>query len=256
MDGEKVKAIQEWLAPKNVSELRSFLGLANYYRRFVEGYSRRAALLTDLLKKGEKWAWTRECQDAFEELKAVVMSDPVLALPDIGKPMVVETDASDFAIGGVLMQEGHPVAFESRKLNEAETRYATQEKELLAAIYCLRAWRHYFLGSRFVVRVDNTAASHILTQPKLSARQARWQEHLAEFDFSFEYKAGKKNQAADALSRRAGLAALRRIASMSASRVTNDIRELILENTKKDPQMMAGSRENFGENSSEFWDPN
>ncbi|GMJ06951.1 hypothetical protein HRI_004364300 [Hibiscus trionum] len=137
------------------------------------------------------------------------------------------------------MQEGHPVAFESRKLSGAETRYATQEKELLAVVHCLRAWRHYLLGSKFVVKVDNTTASHILTQPKLSARQARWQEHLAEFDFYLEHKAGKKNHVADALSRRADLAALRRITPMSASRVTNDIHELIIENMKKDPQMMA-----------------
>ncbi|GMI96772.1 hypothetical protein HRI_003346500 [Hibiscus trionum] len=181
------------------------------------------------------------------------MTDPVLALPDIGKLTEVETDASDFAIGGVLMHEGHPVAFESRKLSGAETRYVTQEKEILAAIHCLRAWRHYLLGSKFVVKVDNTPASHILTQPKMSARQARWQEHLAEFDFCFEHKAGKKNQVADALSRRADLEALRRITPMSASRVTNDIRELIIENTKKDPQMVAIMKMVQSGQSKTFW---
>ncbi|GMI95148.1 hypothetical protein HRI_003184100 [Hibiscus trionum] len=90
------------------------------------------------------------------------------------------------------MQDGHPVGFESWKLSGVETRYTTQEKELLAVIHCLRAWRHYLLGSKFVVKVDNSAASHILTQPKLLARQTRWQEHLAEFNFCFE-QAGKKN---------------------------------------------------------------
>ena len=96
----KVKAIREWTTPKNVSELRSFLGLANYYRRFVEGYSRRVTALTDLLKKGEKWCWSSQCQEAFKGLKKVMMKDPVLALPDIGKPFEVQTDASDFAIRG------------------------------------------------------------------------------------------------------------------------------------------------------------
>ncbi|KAK8702738.1 hypothetical protein V6N13_021079 [Hibiscus sabdariffa] len=146
------------------------------------------------------------------------MSDPVLALPNIERPLEVETDASEYAIGGVLMQDGHPIAFESRKLNGAETRYTTQENELLAVIHCLRAWRHYLLGSRFLVRTDNTVISHFLTQPMLTARQARWQEFLAEFDFGFEHKAGRENRATDALSRRADLVALRRIAPMSASR--------------------------------------
>ncbi|KAK8658467.1 hypothetical protein V6N13_036673 [Hibiscus sabdariffa] len=198
MDEEKIKAVQEWPIPNNVSELRSFLGLANYYRRFVEGYSRKTSVLTDLLKKGEKWIWSKDCQRAFEDLKAVI--------------------------------DGHPVAFESRKLNGAETRYTTQERELLAVVHCLRAWRHYLLGSRFIVRTDNTAISYFLTQPKLTARQARWQEFLAEFDFGFEHKAGRENKVADALSRMADLVALRKLAPLSASRVTNNIRELIAEN--------------------------
>lgn len=129
MDMDKVKAIQEWKTPTNVSELRSFLGLANYYRRFVEGYSRRAAPLTELLKKGNGWDWTCRCQDAFDDLKRAMMNDPVLALPDVTKPFEVQTDASDFALGGVLLQEGHPVAYESRKLSDAERRYTAQEKE-------------------------------------------------------------------------------------------------------------------------------
>ncbi|KAK8663978.1 hypothetical protein V6N13_083783 [Hibiscus sabdariffa] len=239
MDGEKIKAVQEWPVPNNVSELRSFLGLANYYRRFVEGYSRKTSVLTDLLKKGEKWIWSKDCQRAFKELKAVIISDPILALLDIERPLEVETDASGYAIGGVLMQDGHPVAFESRKLNGAETRYTTQERELLAVVHCLRAWRHYLLGSRFIVRTDNTAISYFLTQPKLTARQARWQEFLAEFDFGFEHKAGRENKVADALSRRADLVALRKLAPMSASRVTNNIRELIAENLQKDSQAAA-----------------
>ena len=101
------------------------------------------------------------------------------------------------------------MAFESRKLSEAERRYTAQEKELLAVIHCLRTWRHYLLGSKFVVKTDNTVVSHFLTQPKLTPKQARWQEFLAEFDFYFEHKAGRLNQAADALSRKAELAAKR-----------------------------------------------
>ncbi|KAJ7963973.1 Retrotransposon protein, putative, Ty3-gypsy subclass [Quillaja saponaria] len=165
MDLDKVKAIQEWKTPTSVTELRSFLGLANYYRQFVEGYSMRAVLLTELLKKGT--------------------------------PFEVQTDASDYALGGVLLQENHPVAYESHKLSQAERRYTAQEKKMLAVIHCLR--------------------------PKLTPKQGRWHEFLAEFDFEFEHKAGKSNQAADALSRKAELAAMTYVAHISASRVATSI---------------------------------
>jgi len=117
MDPQKIQAIVEWSAPKSVPELRSFLGLANYYRRFIEGYSKKTTPLSDLLKKNRRWEWMVDCQQAFEKLKTAVASAPVLGLPDFEKPFEVHTDASDRAIGGVLVQEGHPVAFESRKLN-------------------------------------------------------------------------------------------------------------------------------------------
>ena len=235
MDLEKVRAIQEWKTPTNVKELRSFLGLANYYRRFVSGYSKKATPLTELLKKGVVWAWNEKCAEAFQSLKEAMMEDPVLALPDVQKPFEVQTDASDYALGGVLVQEGHPVAYESRKLSEAERRYTAQEKELLAVIHCLRVWRHYLLGSKFVVKTDNTAVSHFLTQPKLTPKQARWQEFVAEFDFRFEHKAGRLNQAADALSRKAELATLKILASLSASVVNTPLKERIKENLEKDP---------------------
>nr|XP_048317915.1 uncharacterized mitochondrial protein AtMg00860-like [Ziziphus jujuba var. spinosa] len=109
MDMEKVKAIQEWKTPANVKELRSFLGLANYYRRFVRGYSKKATPLTELLKKEIPWVWSKECEGAFEDLKEPMIKDPVLALLDITRPFKVQTDASDFALGGVLLQDSHPV---------------------------------------------------------------------------------------------------------------------------------------------------
>ncbi|KAE8675250.1 hypothetical protein F3Y22_tig00111689pilonHSYRG00081 [Hibiscus syriacus] len=140
------------------------LGLANYYQRFVKGYSKIAAPLTELLKKDKAWDWGPKCQSAFDEIKLAMTSEPVLVLPDHTKPFEVFTDASDVAIGGVLMQEGHPVAYESRKLNETERRYTVHEKEMTAV--------------------------------------ARWQEFLAEFDLSLEHKPGKVNSVADALSRR------------------------------------------------------
>lgn len=207
MEDKKVKAIREWEEPKTVPQLRSFLGLVNYYRRFIRGYSTICAPLTDLLKKNKPWVWSMPCQKAFDALKEAVTSEPVLALPDHDKAFEVHTDASDFSIGGVLMQEGHPIAFESRKLNETERRYPVHEKEMTAVVHCLRAWRHYLLGSTFVVRTDNVAASYFQTQKKLTPKQARWQAYLAEFDYSIEYKPGKANVVADALSRKMELAA-------------------------------------------------
>ncbi|XP_043717547.1 uncharacterized protein LOC122665462 [Telopea speciosissima] len=227
MDESKVQAIQEWEAPTKVTELRSFLGLVNYYRRFIQGYSKRAAPLTDLLKKNKAWEWSDSCQDAFDDLKKAIMEKPVLALPDYGKPFEVHTDASDFAIGGVLMQERHPIAYESRKLNDTERRYTVHEKEMTAVVHCLRTWRHYLLGSRFVVKTDNVATSYFQTQKKLSPKQARWQDFLAEFDFVFEYKPGKANEVADALSRKAELASL--------SQPEGELMGLIKEGLQHDP---------------------
>nr|CAN82874.1 hypothetical protein VITISV_013688 [Vitis vinifera] len=140
MDNSKVKAIQEWDPPTKVPQLRSFLGLVNYYRRFIKGYSARAAPLTDLLKKNKAWEWDERCQQAFEDLKKAVIEEPVLALPDHTKVFEVHTDALDFAIGGVLMQERHPIAFESRKLNDTERRYTVQEKEMTAIVQASSPW--------------------------------------------------------------------------------------------------------------------
>jgi hypothetical protein len=190
MDPMKVQAIVEWAAPTTVSDLRSFLGLANYYRRFIKDYSKVAAPLSDLLKKNWKWNWTDGYRWAFEKLKRAVTSAPVLKLPDFERPFEVHTDASDRAIGGVLVQEGHPVAFESRKLNEAEQRYSTHEKEMTAVVHCLGVWRVYLLGPKFVVKTDNMANTFFKTQKKLSQRQARWQEFLAEYDFEWKHKPG------------------------------------------------------------------
>ncbi|KAK3018425.1 hypothetical protein RJ639_003446 [Escallonia herrerae] len=143
--------------------------------------------------------------DEIEEVSGPLPKEVKVILNDFEDSFEVHTDASDFALGGVLMQEGHPVAYESRKLNEAERRYTTHEKELLAVVHCLRIWRHYLLGSSFIVQTDNTAVSHFLSQSKLTSKQARWQELLAEFNFMLEYRAGSTNSVADTLSRRAEL---------------------------------------------------
>ncbi|KAL0541779.1 hypothetical protein IC582_021836 [Cucumis melo] len=234
MEEGKIAAIRDWTMPKSVSELRSFLGLANYYRRFVQGFSKRASPLTELLKKDIHWNWDPECQAAFDGLKQAMMEGPLLGIADVTKPFEVETDASDYAFGGVLLQNGHPIAYESQKLNAVERRYTVSEKEMLAVVHCLRAWRQYLLGPSFVVKTDNSATCHFFTLPKLTSKQARWQEFLAEFDFEFEHKKGSSNQAADALSRKQEHAAICLLAHLRRSEIGGSVRDTLREFLQKD----------------------
>jgi hypothetical protein len=126
-DPNKVEAVQTWPVPKNVHDVRSFLGLVNYFQKFIEHYSKIAVPLTNLTKKSHPWVWTGRCQDAFELLKQKLIEAPLLRTSNESLPYEVVTDASDLGLGGVLLQEGHPVAFESRKLNDAELNYQTTE---------------------------------------------------------------------------------------------------------------------------------
>ena len=153
--------------------------------------------------------------------------DPVLALLDVSRPFEVQTDASDFAFGGVLLQEGHPVTYESHKLSEAKRRYMAQEKEMLAVIHYLRVWCHYLLGSKFVVKIDNSTISHFFTQPKLTLKYGNQQELLVEFNFKFKHKVGQTNQVVDALSHKAKLAAMTLMAQTANSRATSTMWECI-----------------------------
>ncbi|XP_022864277.1 uncharacterized protein LOC111384248 [Olea europaea var. sylvestris] len=158
MDSKKVTTIKDWQPSKTVHDVRSFLGLSNYYRRFVKGYSEIALPLTELTKKDKDWGWSSQCQAAFERFKKSMSTNPILALPDMAKLFEVHTNASDFTLGGVLMQEEYPVAYESRKL-KTEHHYSAYENELLAVVHCLRGWRHYLLGSPFIVKTDNTVGA-------------------------------------------------------------------------------------------------
>jgi hypothetical protein len=209
MEKDKVKAIQNWPTPKSVAEVRSFLGLAGYYRRFVHQFSKIASPLSELLKKDKPFEWKCEQQSAFEELKTAVSSAPVLIIPNESLPYVVTTDASGFAVGATISQDqGHglqPIAFMSKKMLPAERSYAVHEQELLAVICALKEWRHYLHGTKFHIITDHQSLRYLSTQPHLSPRQIRWSEFLQQFDYEIEYKQGKENVVADALSRRSDL---------------------------------------------------
>jgi hypothetical protein len=206
-DPGKVKALQDWPVPQTVHELRSFMGLANYFRRFVRGFSRTAVPLTNLLNsKGKLVDWGPEQDIAFQQLKAALASAPVLRVADPRRPFLLNCDASDHAIGGVLLQEFagalHPIAFHSRKLNSAERNYTVTEREMLSIVECVKEWSHYIAGTSTLVQTDHKSLQHFWSQPKLPGRQTRWMELLQAYDIDIAYIKGTTNVVADALSRR------------------------------------------------------
>ena len=251
VDPAKVSAINEWPEPTDVSTLRSFLGLANYYRAFVLNFSARTAPLTDLLSANKHFEWSTPQQFAFADLKQALTSAPLLQPYRADRSVtLVMSDASALGLGAVLMQadnEGrlHPVAYHSRKLSPAERNYPTREQELLAIIDSLRAWRHYLLGIPFKIQTDHASLRYLQTQPHLSGRLVRWAQSLQEYDFSIEHVPGKDNVVADALSRRCegitrtlrpDLAAdlcLPLLANLSAAR--SETRAIVVAAQEKDP---------------------
>jgi len=203
MDDHKVKAIVDWEPPKSVPAFRSFLGLASYYRKFIKNFAKIATPLTNLLKKSAvTYEWVEACDEAFETLKGILVKAPVLELLGFDKDFEIHSDASDFAIGGVLVQEGRPVAFESKKLSEMERRWPTHEKEMWAVIHCFKTWGHYIGSKDVVVWTDNVTLKYFATQPKLSSKQMRWQDTLALFNVDIRHKPGKDNVVPNALSQK------------------------------------------------------
>lgn len=210
MDPEKVRAIQEWETPGTVKDLQSFLGFANFYRRFIQGYSKITAPLTELTKKEQKYQWTPAAQEAFNELKRQFTTAPILATFDPEKKIIVETDASDRAIGACISQPDeqgryHPIAFHSRKFTGPELNYDIHDKELLAIIEAFKSWKVYLMGPAHTVEVytDHKNLLYFTTTKDLNRRQVRWSEFMSQFDYIISYRQGKDNVKADALSRQA-----------------------------------------------------
>ncbi|MCO5588727.1 hypothetical protein L7F22_042686 [Adiantum nelumboides] len=202
MDPAKLEVIKDWHDPRNLHELRSSIGICAYYRRFIEKFSLIAGPLHDLTKKNVKYVWTEKKQQAFDTLKQKLTSQPVLALPDLSKPFEVQCDACGDCLGAVLLQEGHAIAYESRRLSSDEQILGIYEKELLVVLHALDSLKHYLFGTPFILRTDHQSLKYFMTQTKLSDKQMRWENFLSRFDFHIAYIAGKHNQAADALSRR------------------------------------------------------
>ncbi|ESK83866.1 mary1-like reverse transcriptase, partial [Moniliophthora roreri MCA 2997] len=211
MDPVKVAGVAEWPVPTEKSEVQSFLGFTNFYRRFIADFSHFAHPLFCLTHNDVKWEWGKAEQDAFDTIKGFITSTPVLILPDSSKPYRIEADSSDFATGAVLSQQSakdrkwHPVAFYSKSLNAVECNYEIHNKEMLAIIRALETWHHFLEGSphSFEVWTDHKNLEYFCTAQKLNCCQACWSLYLSHFDFTLHHRPGHSMGKPDALSRRA-----------------------------------------------------
>ncbi|GJZ17360.1 putative reverse transcriptase domain-containing protein [Tanacetum coccineum] len=202
VDPAKIESIKDWVSPKSPTEIRQFLGLAGYYRRFIEGFSKIAKPMTKLTQKKVKFEWGDKQETAFQLLKQKLCSAPLLALPEGSKDFIVYCDASIKGLGAVLMQREKVIAYASRQLKIHEKNYTTHDLELGAVVFSLKLWRHYLYGTKCTVFTDHKSLQHILNQKELNMRQRRWLELLSDYDCEIRYHPGKANVVADALSRK------------------------------------------------------
>ena len=200
-DPEKVEAMKKWPQPKNVTVLCEFLGLTGYYRRFVASYGRIARSMTELLKK-YGFHWSVGASKAFEQMKDAMCSMPVLGLPYCTKPFIVETDASGTGIGAVLSQGDHAIAYISKGFSSKGRGKSVYEQELLAIVFAVTKWRNYLTGHQFTIRTDQKSLRHLLEQRAVSVEQQKLASKFLGLNYAIEYRPGKENRVADALSRR------------------------------------------------------
>ena len=202
VDPAKIDAIMSWERPKSPSEIRSFLGLAGYYRRFIQNFSKIALPLTKLTRKEEKYVWTDAQDMAFQTLKLKLSQAPILVLPEGVEDMSVYCDASSNGLGCVLMQRGKVIAYASRQLKEHEKKYPTHDLELAAVVFALKIWRHYLFGVKCTIYTDHKSLKYFFDQRDLNNRQRRWLDLVKDYDCDILYHPGKANVVADALSRK------------------------------------------------------
>jgi hypothetical protein len=202
VDPAKIEAVKEWEQPHNVTDIHSFLGLAEYYRRFIENFSKIAKHMTNLLKKTNEFEWMPEYEHSFQTLKQKLTTTPVLALPNIQKDFVVYCDASRQGLGCVLMQSGRVIAYASRQLKDHEQRYPTHDLELATVVHALKIWRHYLIGNKCDIYTDHKSLKYFFTQEDLNMRQRRWLELIKDYNLEIHYHPRKANVVADALSRK------------------------------------------------------
>ena len=204
-DPVKVEKVRNWPTPQSAKDVQQFLGLANYYRMFVQSFSTTARPLHHLTEKSVHFKWTPECQEAFDSLRTQLTSTPILAYPNFKKPFLLDTDASDSGIGAVLSQfdeagREHVIAYGSRSLTKAERQYCVTRRELLAVVTFVKHFRTYLLGNKFTLRTDNGSLTWLCNFRDPEGQLARWIELLQEYDFDIVHRQGKVHCNADALS--------------------------------------------------------
>ncbi|GKD78419.1 putative reverse transcriptase domain-containing protein [Tanacetum coccineum] len=209
VDPSKIESIKDWASPKTPTEISQFLGLAGYYRRFIEGFSKIAKSMTKLTQKGIKFDWGEKEENAYQLIKQKLCSAPILVLPEGSEDFVVYCDASHKGLGAVLMQKEKVIAYASRQLKVHEKNYTTHDLELRSVVFALKIWRHYLYRTRCTVFTDHKSLQHILDQKELNMRQRRWLELLSDYDCDIRYHPGKANVVADALSRKERIEPLR-----------------------------------------------
>ena len=209
MEKEKVNGMLSWPKPKNVKNITKFLGLANYYRRFIKDFAQVARPMKILTRKDIKWQQEKEQQQAFDKLKEIFITRLVLVAPDLDKEFRVEVDASNYATGGVLSIKcsnklWRPVAFISKSLSDTKRNYKIYNKEMSAVVRCLEVWRHFLEGTtiKFEIWTDHKNLEYFMKAQKLNRRQARWTLYLSRFDFILKHIPGSRMGKTDSLSRR------------------------------------------------------
>ena len=205
-DPGKVRVVQDFPTPTNLKQLRTFLGLANYYRRFIKGFAHIARPLNVLTKKGVKFSWTQSCDDAFDKLKRALVSAPILVYPDFKEPFLLFVDASSTGIGFTLAQNQHGkevvIAYDGRGLNSAEQNYTTTEREALALIEGIKKFQPYLHNRKFIVYTDHSSLRWLMNIKDATGRFARWSLLLQQHDFDIVHRPGKIHGNAGSLSRR------------------------------------------------------
>ena len=202
----KVDAIKQWPQPICIKDVQAFLGLVNYYRRFVKGFAQIALTLTNLTHKSQDFVWTETCEQSFRTLKQQLMETPILQVYDDSLPIAVWVDASDFAIGATLVQQCPeskvwlPVEYLSHQFGEAESWYSAAKRECIALVSSVHHWCHYLVGQQFTVCTDHASLQYLQTQPSLSCRQVCWLDLFSQFDMTICHVPGKSNVVADVLS--------------------------------------------------------
>ncbi|TYK01903.1 putative gag-pol polyprotein [Cucumis melo var. makuwa] len=227
VDPAKIEAITSWPRPFTVSKVHSFLGLAGYYRQFVENFSRIATPLTQLTRKRAPFVWSKACEDSFQNLKQKLVTAPVVTVPNGSGRFVIYSDASKKGLGCVLMQQGKVVAYASHQLKSHEQNYPTHDLELAAVVFALKIWRHYLYGEKIQIFTDHKSLKYFFTQKELNMRQRRWLELVKDYDCEILYHPGKANMVADALSRK--------LAQLTVQRT---LRQKIIDAQSNDPYLV------------------